>query len=296
MAFDRYNSNNDFFWLNKLRNQNKKNCNFILGDIRDYDSVYNALKGCDTVLHLAALIGIPYSYYSPIAYVKTNIEGTYNVLEASRKLKLKNIVITSTSEVYGTAKYLPIDEHHEIKSQSPYAASKTAADHLAMSYYRSFKLPIKIIRPFNIYGPRQSERAIIPTIINQALNSKKFISLGNTTPSRDFNFVLDVVDAFIKIMNSNKAIGQTINVSNNKKISILFLCKEILKIINRKKIIKVKKNRKRPKSSEVENLQGSNKKIKKLLFWKPKTKLEKGLKHTIEWFKQNNTKNTKYII
>lgn len=296
VAFDRYNSNNDFFWLNKLRDQNKKNCHFILGDIRDYDSVFNAMKGCDTVLHLAALIGIPYSYYSPIAYVKTNIEGTYNVLESSRKLKLKNIVITSTSEVYGTAKYLPIDENHEINSQSPYAASKTAADHLAISYFRSFKLPIKIIRPFNIYGPRQSERAIIPTIINQALNSKKSIFLGNTTPSRDFNYVFDVIDAFIKIMNSKKANGQIINVANNKKISVLFLCKEILKIINSKKMIKVKKNRKRPISSEVENLQGNNKKIKKLLLWKPKTKLKKGLELTIEWFKQNKTKNTKYVI
>ena len=298
VAFDRYNSNNDFFWLNKLRDQNKKNCNFILGDIRDYDSVYNAMKGCDTVLHLAALIGIPYSYYSPVAYVKTNIEGTYNILEASRKLKLKNIVITSTSEVYGTAQYLPMDEKHPINSQSPYAASKASADQLALSYYRSFDLPIKIIRPFNVYGPRQSERAIIPTIIKQALqNNNKNFDLGNLTPTRDFSFVEDTVNAFIEVMRNKKIFGQILNVGSNKKISISLLSKEIMKLTNNKKLININSKRKRPKLSEVENLQCNNKKIKKITNWKPETSLKKGLKKTLEWFKKNqNFQSNQYII
>ena len=261
VAFDRYNSNNDFGWLNKIRSKNKKN--FILGDIRDFDSVYNAMKGCKVVFHLAALIGIPYSYISPVAYLKTNVEGTYNVLEAARRLKIKNVIVTSTSEVYGSAKYLPINENHPINSQSPYAASKAAADQLAMSFYKSFNLPVKIIRPFNIYGPRQSQRAIIPTIINQTLNKSKNITLGNVKPTRDFNYVLDVVDAFIKIMNNKKAIGQVLNVGSNKKISISYLCNEILKIANIKKNIKISAERKRPKLSEVDNLQSDNKKIKK---------------------------------
>ena len=198
------------------------------------------MKGCKVVFHLAALIGIPYSYISPVAYLKTNVEGTYNVLEAARRLKIKNIIVTSTSEVYGSAKYLPINENHPINSQSPYAASKSAADQLAMSFYKSFNLPVKkIIRPFNIYGPRQSQRAIIPTIISQTLNKSKNITLGNVKPTRDFNYVLDVVDAFIKIMNSKKAIGQVLNVGSNKKISISYLCNEILKIAKIKKKLKI---------------------------------------------------------
>ena len=215
VAFDRYNSNNDFGWLNKIRSKNKKN--FILGDIRDFDSVYNAMKGCKVVFHLAALIGIPYSYISPVAYLKTNVEGTYNVLEAARRLKIKNVIVTSTSEVYGSAKYLPINENHPINSQSPYAASKAAADQLAMSFYKSFNLPVKIIRPFNIYGPRQSQRAIIPTIINQTLNKSKNITLGNVKPTRDFNYVLDVVDAFIKIMNNKKLSAKCLMLAVIKK-------------------------------------------------------------------------------
>lgn len=297
VAFDRYNSNNDFFWLNSVREKNKKNCDFILGDIRDYDSVFHAMKKCHTVIHLAALIGIPYSYYSPLAYLKTNLEGTYNVLEAGRQFKLKNIIITSTSEVYGSAQYLPIDENHPINSQSPYAASKAAADQLSMSYFKSFNLPIKIIRPFNIYGPRQSERAIIPTIINQILSQNKNIILGNTKPTRDFNYISDVVEAFVKIMNNKNAEGKIINVANSKKISISLLCKEISKITNRKKPIKINSERKRPILSEVDNLQGSNKKIKKLISWKPKIKLSLGLKLTIDWFKKNKSNHYKqYVI
>ncbi len=296
-AFDRYNSKNDFHWLNDLRRENNKNCKFILGDIRDQDSVLNAMKDCDAVIHLAALIGIPYSYVSPLAYIKTNLEGTYNILEASKLLKLNNIIITSTSEVYGSAQYLPIDEMHPINSQSPYAASKVAADQLAMSYYRSFKLPIKIIRPFNIYGPRQSERAIIPTIINQALGTNDKIFLGNTNPTRDFNYISDVVDAFLKVMKNKRSIGHIINVGSNKKISIGHLTKEIFRLSKKNKKIKRNNLRKRPKSSEVDNLQCNNKKIKKLLSWHPKVELIEGLTKTIRWFKKNRSGNNKdYII
>ena len=219
------------------------------------------------------------------------------MLEAARQLKLKNIIITSTSEVYGSAQYLPIDENHPINSQSPYAASKAAADQLSMSYFKSFNLPIKIIRPFNIYGPRQSERAIIPTIINQMLSQNKNISLGNTKPTRDFNYISDVVEAFVKIMNNKNTKGKIINVANSKKISISLLCKEISKITNIKKSIKINSERKRPILSEVDNLQGSSKKIKKLTTWKPKIKLNLGLKLTIDWFKKNKSKHNKqYVI
>ena len=298
VAFDRYNISNDFNWLNELKKNKKKNCKFILGDIRDYDSVFNAMKGCNTVFHLAALIGIPYSYRSPLAYIKTNLEGTYNILEASKNLKIKNTIVTSTSEVYGSAQYLPMDEMHPVNSQSPYAASKASADQLALSYYRSFDLPVKIIRPFNVYGPRQSERAVIPTIIQQALqkNIKKF-NLGNLNPTRDFTYVEDTVDAFIKVMKNKKVFGQVLNVGSNKKISISLLSKEIMKLTDSKKLVKINSVRKRPKLSEVENLQCNNKKIKKITNWKPKINLKKGLKKTLEWFKKNkNFHSNQYII
>ena len=298
VAFDRYNISNDFNWLNDLRKNKKKNCKFILGDIRDYDSVLNAMKDCKAVIHLAALIGIPYSYRSPLAYIKTNLEGTYNVLEASKNLKIKNTIITSTSEVYGSARYLPMDEKHPVNSQSPYAASKASADQLALSYYRSFDLPVKIIRPFNVYGPRQSERAIIPTIIKQALqNNKKNFNLGNLNPTRDFSYVEDTVNAFIEVMKNKKIFGQILNVGSNKKISISLLSKEIMKLTNNKRLININPERKRPKLSEVENLLCNNKKIKKITNWKPKTNLKKGLKKTLEWFKKNKTYHyNQYII
>ncbi len=284
--------------MNKLRDQNKGNCNFILGDIRDYDSVHNAMKSCQVVMHLAALIGIPYSYRSPLAYIKTNLEGTYNVLEASKNLKIKNIIITSTSEVYGSAQYLPMDEKHPINSQSPYAASKASADQLALSYHRSFDLPVKIIRPFNTYGPRQSERAIIPTIIKQALqNNSKKLDLGNLTPTRDFSYVDDTVNAFIEVMKNKKIFGQVLNVGSNQKISISSLSEEIMKLTNKKRLIKINSKRKRPKLSEVDNLQCNNEKIKKITNWKPKTNLKEGLKKTLEWIKKNqNFYNNQYII
>lgn len=292
VAFDRYNSNNDAGWLKGSKYLNK--IDLILGDIRDYDSVYKVMKNCDIVFHLAALIGIPYSYVSPLAYVKTNVEGTYNVLEAAKNLKLKDIIVTSTSEVYGSAKYLPIDEYHQLNSQSPYAASKVSADQLSLSYHKSFNLPVKIIRPFNTYGPRQSSRAVIPRIILQCLNKKnKKLILGNTTPTRDFNFVLDTCDSYFEVLKNKKIIGSTINVGSNKNISIgdlskkiMLLTKRNLKIIKNKKII-------RPEQSEVDNLQCDNNKIIKQTKWKPKTSLDYGLKQTINWIKKNYSEYSK---
>ncbi len=289
VAFDRYNINNDPGWLSEIKS--KKNLNLILGDIRDYDSVFKAMKGCKSVIHLAALVGIPYSYVSPLAYLKTNLEGTYNVLESAKNLRLKNIVITSTSEVYGSAKYLPMDEVHSVNSQSPYAASKASADQLSLSYFKSFNLPIKIIRPFNTYGPRQSNRAIIPSIINQCLKNKnKKIILGNTQPTRDFSYVEDTCEAFLKVLNNKRLFGQVVNVGANSNISIKDLAKRIFKIMKIDYSIKSSNLKKRPKSSEVDNLKCDNKKIKKNTNWKPKVSLEQGLKKTIEWIKYNQTK------
>jgi len=196
-AFVRYNSKNDWGWLE--HSKYKDDIEIKAGDIRDYDSVFNAMKRCNTVFHFAALIGIPYSYITPLGYIKTNVVGTYNVLQAAKELDLDNILITSTSETYGTAQYVPIDEKHPMVGQSPYSASKIAADQLAISYYRSFKLPVKIVRPFNVYGPRQSARALVPTIITQILDRKSKIKLGNLTPTRDLTYVKDTVDGFIEI-------------------------------------------------------------------------------------------------
>ena len=216
IAFDRYNPNYNLGWLEKSKY--KDDIDFVFGDIRDYDSVLKTMKGCKIVFHLAALIGIPYSYLSPLAYLKTNVEGTYNILESSKQLDIEQIIITSTSEVYGTAKYIPIDEKHPISAQSPYSASKISADHLALSYYNSFQLPIKIIRPFNIYGPRQSSRAIIPSIINQALNNKKEIKLGNVEPSRDFTYVTDTCNAFLDILKIKNFFGNTFSINHSVEI------------------------------------------------------------------------------
>ena len=231
-AFDRYNS---IYNLGNLKNSEfKKDVNFVFGDIRDYDSVVNAAKNCDIIFHLAALIGIPYSYVSPLAYIKTNIEGTYNILEAAKKLKTKKIFITSTSEVYGSAKYLPIDEKHPLQPQSPYSASKIAADNISLSYYSAFNLPVNILRPFNVYGPRQSERAIIPSVINQI--HKSFdgkIFLGNLYPKREFNYVEDICSAFVKTINLNQY-GHVINLGNGYEVSIEDLVKKISKLMKKK--------------------------------------------------------------
>jgi|TARA_B110001452_G_C15214210_1_gene421136 NAD dependent epimerase/dehydratase len=289
IAFDRYNPNNDYGWLKESKYKN--HFEIILGDIRDYDSVFKAMKNCSSVMHLAALIGIPYSYVSPLAYVKTNIEGTYNVLEASKNLRLENILITSTSEIYGTPKKLPIKETAPVNCQSPYAASKAAADQLALSYSKSFQLPIKLIRPFNTYGPRQSNRAVIPTIISQCLKNKnKKIILGNLNPTRDLNYVTDVCEAFEKVYKSKKLIGEIVNVGSNNSISVKDLVKKIMKIMKVKYKIGSSSKKVRPKNSEVDNLKCDNFKIKKYTSWKNTIRLEEGLQKTIKWFKKNKDK------
>lgn len=284
-AFVRYNSKNSWGWLDESKHIG--NIEVITGDIRDYDSVYKAMIECDTVFHLAALIGIPYSYISPLAYIKTNVEGTYNILEAAKHLNFTNVIITSTSETYGTAQYVPIDENHPLVGQSPYSASKIAADQLALSYYRSFGLPIKIARPFNNYGPRQSSRAIIPTIISQILSDKEKIKLGNLSPSRDFTFVKDTCNGFLEILKSNKLFGEVTNIGMNEETSIENLTDLISQIL--KKDVEIEKDlqRIRPEKSEVERLICDNTKIKKLTSWKPLYNLQTGLNETIEWFKDN---------
>ena len=284
IAFDRYNPNYNLGWLEKSKY--KDDINFVFGDIRDYDSVLKTMKGCKIVFHLAALIGIPYSYLSPQAYLKTNVEGTYNILESSKHLDIEQTIITSTSEVYGTAKYIPIDEKHPISAQSPYSASKISADQLAISYYNSFQLPIKIIRPFNVYGPRQSSRAVIPSIIIQALNNKKEIKLGNVEPTRDFTYVTDTCNAFLDILKIKNLFGNTLNVGSNNEYSIENIAKKILVKLNSKANIKKEVQRTRSIKSEVVRLVCDNSKFLKYTQWKPKIKIEKGLDRTINWFRE----------
>ncbi|MCG2715324.1 MAG: NAD-dependent 4,6-dehydratase LegB [Candidatus Marinimicrobia bacterium] len=284
-AFVRYNSNNRWGWLDS--SPYKKDFEVITGDIRDFDSVYNAVKGCDAVFHLAALIGIPYSYVSPKAYIETNINGTYNVLQASRELDLSNVLITSTSETYGTAQYVPIDENHPLVGQSPYSATKIAADQLAISYYRSFGLPVKIVRPFNTYGPRQSARAIIPTIISQILSGKKVINVGNLTPTRDLTFVKDTCNGFLEILKSDRLFGEATNIGMNEEISIENLIEQIVQIMGADVQIVSEQERIRPDHSEVERLMCDHTKIKETTGWKPEYDLKKGLTETIAWIKEN---------
>ena len=286
-ALMHYDSNNNWGWL---ENSNyKKEIEFIVGDIRDFDSVYSAMKGIDQVFHLAALIAIPYSYLSPLAYIKTNIEGTYNVLQSAKLLDTKNIIITSTSETYGSAQYIPINEKHPKVGQSPYSATKIGADSLAESFYRSFGLPIKIVRPFNIYGPRQSARAIIPSICIQILNGISEIKLGNIKTTRDLTFVKDTAEGFIKISKKDELNGESINIGMNNEISIKNLVEKISKILNKKINIITDQKRIRPEKSEVTRLVCDNNKIKKFTDWEPDYNLETGLKETIEWIEENKT-------
>ncbi len=286
-AFIRYNSKNNWGWLENSEIKNE--FEIYTGDIRDYDSVQRATKDCDSVFHLAALIGIPYSYLSPQAYLKTNIEGTLNILEASRENKLKNILITSTSETYGTAQFVPITEEHPLVGQSPYSATKIGADHLAISYFKSFELPVKIVRPFNTYGPRQSARAIIPTIISQALSNKKEIKLGNLSPTRDLTFVKDTVRGFLEISKAEKLNGHATNIGMNEEISIGKLVDLISNIMNCEIIPKADNQRVRPEKSEVERLWCDNSKIIKNTSWKPEYTLEAGLSETIKWMQKNTS-------
>ncbi len=293
LAFDRYNSDSSYGYLENSKYFN--DIEFILGDIRDYDSVNKALKNCSICIHLAALIGIPYSYISPIAYLKTNLEGTYNVLESIKNLNTEQVIITSTSEVYGTAQSIPIDEKHRLNAQSPYAASKISADHLGLSYYNSFDIPLKIIRPFNTYGPRQSARAIIPTIILQCLNADNELKLGNLHVQRDFTYVLDLCDAYLKAIKCNELYGEIFNVGSNQMINLNRLIEIIFSKINIRKKILSDNARIRKKESEVERLQADNSKFVKFTEWSPKISLDEGIEKTIKWIKENHHRFNKNI-
>lgn len=284
-AFVRYNSKNNWGWLEK--SNYISDIEIITGDIRDYDSVCSAVKDTDAVFHLAALIGIPYSYVSPLAYIKTNIEGTYNVLQAAKEKNVQNVVITSTSETYGTAQYVPIDENHPLVGQSPYSASKIGADQLALSYFRSFNLPVKIVRPFNTYGPRQSARAIIPTILSQVISGSRSIKVGNLKATRDLTYVKDTVEGFIEIFKAKNLFGEVTNIGMNEEIAVLDMCELIMKIMNRKLELVVENERVRPENSEVERLVCNNTKITKNTNWKPKYKFETGLRETIDFISTN---------
>jgi dTDP-glucose 4,6-dehydratase len=284
-AFVRYNSNNNWGWLEQ--SSCLKDMEIYSGDIRDYDSVRKAMKGCHEVYHLAALIGIPYSYDSPLAYIKTNIEGTYNILENARLGNFENVIITSTSETYGTAQFVPISEDHPLVGQSPYSASKIAADQLSLSYWLSFQLPVKIVRPFNTYGPRQSSRAIIPTVISQILSGKNKLILGNLSPTRDLTFVKDTVEGFIEIAKTNSLTGAVTNIGSSFEISVKDLAIKIARLLNIEIDFQTASERRRPENSEVEHLFCDNNKIITNTKWRPQYSLEQGLQQTIDWIKNN---------
>ena len=286
-AFVYYNSFNTWGLLDTLPKEILNEVEVFAGDIRDPNGVRESMKGMDEVFHLAALIAIPFSYHSPDTYVDTNIKGTLNILQAARDLDTSRLLITSTSEVYGTAQYVPIDENHPYQGQSPYSATKIGADRLAESFYRSFNMPITIVRPFNTYGPRQSARAVIPTIITQLLAGKEEIELGSLTPTRDFNYVKDTVNGFIEIANSDKTIGEEINIATQQEISIGQLAAEFIIQINPKAKIVCDEQRLRPEKSEVNRLLGSNEKIMRLTDRKPNYPFKKGLTEKIEFFKHN---------
>ena len=296
-AFVHYNSRNDWGLLDYLPENILKEIEIISGDIQDPFSVRKAVKGCSIVFHLASLIAIPYSYQAPQSYAQTNVLGAINVMQAALDEKVERIVHTSTSECYGTAQYVPIDVKHPLQGQSPYSASKIGADMIAESYYRSFDVPVAIIRPFNTFGPRQSARAVIPTIITQALSGNN-IKLGDLEPTRDFNYVSDTVDGFIKVAVSEKSVGKVVNIGSGKEISIGNLAKEIFKILNYKVDIISDSNRVRPENSEVERLLCDNRKARNLIGWESITSLDKGLRLTIDWIKKNqhNYKPTLYNL
>lgn len=300
-AFTQYNSFNSWGWLDESSEEIKREIEVFAGDIRDPHGVKTAMKGCGSVLNLAALIAIPYSYHSPDAYVDTNVKGALNVVQAARELEVEKVVQTSTSEVYGTAQFVPITEEHPLKGQSPYSASKIGADHIAMSFYASFGLPVAIIRPFNTYGQRQSARAVIPTIITQLALGKEKIKLGALTPTRDFNFVKDTVRGFIAVMESDKSVGEVINIGSNFEVSIGDTAKYIAEIMGREIRIETDAIRLRPEKSEVNRLWASNEKAKRLLNWEPEyggvEGFKRGLKETAEWFRdKENLKKYKVDV
>lgn len=288
-AFVLYNSNNSWEWLDQSPQEIKDNLEIFLGDIRDPYGVKKAMRGCDIVFHLAALIAIPYSYDSPDTYVDTNIKGTLNVLQAARELKVEKIIHTSTSEVYGTAQFVPITENHPLQGQSPYSATKIAADQLAMSFHYSFDTPVSIVRPFNTYGPRQSARAVIPTIITQIAAGIQEIKIGALYPTRDFNYIKDIVEGFIAAAGSSRSTGEVINLGSNYEISIADTARLIAGIMGEEVTIKTENIRVRPEKSEVERLWADNTKAKQLLDWQPGygglEGFKKGLSETIDWFR-----------
>lgn len=286
-AFVLYNSFNTWGWLDTLPESVMENVEVFQGDIRDPHGVEQAMADVDAVFHLAALIAIPFSYHSPDTYVDTNVKGTLNVLQAARKHSVSRVLVTSTSEVYGTAQYVPIDEKHPFQGQSPYSATKIGADRLAESFYRSFQLPVTIVRPFNTYGPRQSARAVIPTIITQLLSGKTEIKLGALSPTRDFNYVKDTVNGYIEIYKSERTIGEEINIATQKEISIGELAKELIRQINPSARIISDEQRMRPQNSEVNRLLGCNEKLLRLTDWTVQYSLEDGLRNTITFLKEN---------
>jgi len=285
-AFVYYNSFNSWGWLDTFPKEKLKKIEIFAGDIRDPNGVRAAMKDVHVIFHLAALIAIPFSYHSPDSYVDTNIKGTLNVLQAARDFNIDRVLVTSTSEVYGTALYVPIDEKHPKQGQSPYSATKIGADYLTDSFYRSFNLPVTIVRPFNTFGPRQSARAVIPTIITQLLNGITDIKLGALHPTRDLLFVKDTARGFIEIANSDKVIGHEVNICTNSEITVGDLAQNLINIINPNAKIICDDVRLRPEKSEVERLFGDNKKILELTNWKQQVTLDEGLRQTIEWFKK----------
>jgi len=300
-AFCLYNSFNSWGWLDYVRDEIKGNFEVFSGDIRDPNGVRTAMKGCDTVLHLAALIAIPYSYHSPDSYVDTNVRGTLNILQAARDLNVAKVIHTSTSEVYGTAQFVPITEDHPLQGQSPYSASKIGADQMAYSFYASFETPVAILRPFNTYGPRQSARAVIPTIISQIAAGKRKIKLGSLTPTRDFTFVEDTARGFIAAANCDQAIGQVTNIGSGFEISIGATAQLIAEAMGTKIEIVADEKRLRPQNSEVERLWAGTKKARERMGWIPefggREGFLKGLQQTAVWFmQQENLKHYKHDI
>jgi NAD dependent epimerase/dehydratase len=287
-ALVRYDSMNSHGWLDSLPPEIRTHLDVFAGDIRDPNGVRTAMKGCDAVFHLAALIAIPYSYHSPDTYVETNIRGTLNVLQAARDLGVARVLHTSTSEVYGTAQFVPITEDHRLQGQSPYSASKIGADQLALSFERSFGTPVTVVRPFNTYGPRQSARAVIPTIITQIAAGQRVIKLGSIHPTRDFNYVADTVGGFIAALQTRNGIGEEINIGSGFEISIGDTARLIAELMDAKIEIEQDNVRVRPERSEVDRLWASNAKAQKLLGWSPRFAglggLRKGLEQTIAWF------------
>lgn len=285
-AFVYYNSFNNWGWLDTLPKETIQKIEIFPGDIRDPNGIRVAMKGIDVVFHLAALIAIPFSYHSPDSYIDTNIKGTLNVIQAARDVRTERILVTSTSEVYGTAQFVPITELHPKQPQSPYSASKIGADSIADSFYRSFNLPLTIVRPFNTYGPRQSARAIIPTIITQLLNGMTEIKLGDLSPTRDLLFVTDTVDGFVEIAKCDALTGHEVNIATQSEISVQQLTEELITQINPNARIIKDEERFRPANSEVFRLFGSNQKLKQFTSWTPHYTLKEGLTETIEWFRQ----------